>query len=71
MFPCSAHRLNDCRYCSGDSFIADVRRRESYWLHGHWVIAGRDRLGEQAGEQGNEGCADEGNAAASHELFYP
>ena len=33
--------------------------------------AARKRLAEQTAQQGDQGDADEGNAAASHELFYP
>ena len=35
------------------------------------AIAARKRLAEQTAQQRNEGDADQGNAAASHELFYP
>ena len=35
------------------------------------AIAARKSLAEQTRQQRNEGDADEGNAAASHELFYP
>lgn len=33
--------------------------------------AARKRSAEQAAQQGDQGDADECNAAASHELFYP
>lgn len=33
--------------------------------------AARKRSAEQTAQQRNQGDADEGNAAASHELFYP
>ena len=33
--------------------------------------AARKRSAEQTAQQGNQGDTDEGNAAASHELFYP
>ena len=32
-----------------------------------WQTSG----GEQAGQQGDQGQADEGDTAAGHELFYP
>ena len=32
--------------------------------------AARKRLAEQTAQQGDQGDADEGNAAASHELFH-
>ena len=35
------------------------------------AIAARKSLAEQTAQQGDQGDADEGNAAASHELFYP
>lgn len=33
--------------------------------------AARKRSAEQTAQQGDQGDTDEGNAAASHELFYP
>ena len=33
--------------------------------------AARKRLAEQTAQQGDQGDANQGNAAASHELFYP
>ena len=33
--------------------------------------AARKRSAEQTAQQGNQGDPDEGNAAASHQLFYP
>ena len=33
--------------------------------------AARKRSAEQTAQQRDQGDADEGNAAASHELFYP
>ena len=33
--------------------------------------AARKRLAEQTAQQGDQSDADEGDAAASHELFYP
>ena len=33
--------------------------------------AARKRLAEQTAQQGDQGDADESNAAASHQLFYP
>ena len=35
------------------------------------AIAARKRSAEQTAQQRDQGDADEGNAAASHELFYP
>ena len=35
------------------------------------AIAARKRSAEQTAQQGDQGDADQGNAAASHELFYP
>ncbi len=35
------------------------------------AIAARKRLAEQTAQQRNQGDADQGNAAARHELFYP
>ncbi len=35
------------------------------------AIAARKRLAEQTAQQRDQGDADEGNAAASHQLFYP
>ena len=35
------------------------------------AIAARKRLAEQTRQQRNEGDTDEGNAAASHQLFHP
>ena len=35
------------------------------------AIAARKRSAEQTAQQGDQGDADEGDAAASHELFYP
>ena len=34
------------------------------------AIAARKRLAEQTAQQGNQGDADQGNAAASHELLH-
>ena len=33
--------------------------------------AARKRLAEQTAQQGDQGDANQGNTAASHELFYP
>ena len=33
--------------------------------------AARKRSAEQTAQQGDQGDTDEGNAAASHQLFYP
>ena len=33
--------------------------------------AARKRLAEQTAQQGDQGDANQGNAAASHQLFYP
>ena len=33
--------------------------------------AARKRLAEQTGQQGHQSDTDEGNAAASHQLFHP
>jgi len=33
--------------------------------------AARKRLAEQTAQQGDQGDTNQGNAAASHELFYP
>ena len=35
------------------------------------AIAARKRLAEKTAQQGDQGDTDEGNAAASHQLFYP
>ena len=35
------------------------------------AIAARKRSAEQTAQQGDQGDADKGNTAASHELFYP
>ena len=35
------------------------------------AIAARKRSAEQTAQQGDQGDTDQGNAAASHELFYP
>ena len=35
------------------------------------AIAARKRLAEQTAQQGDQGDANQGNTAASHELFYP
>ena len=35
------------------------------------AIAARKRSAEQTTQQGDQSDADEGDAAASHELFYP
>ena len=35
------------------------------------AIAARKRLAEQTAQQRNQGDANQGNTAASHELFYP
>ena len=35
------------------------------------AIAARKSLAEQTAQQRDQGDADEGNAAASHQLFYP
>ena len=35
------------------------------------AIAARKRLAEQTAQQGDQGDANQGNAAASHQLFYP
>ena len=35
------------------------------------AIAARKRSAEQTAQQGHQSDTDEGNAAASHELFYP
>ena len=35
------------------------------------AIAARKRLAEQTAQQGDQGNADQGDTAASHELFYP
>ena len=35
------------------------------------AIAARKRLAEQTGQQGHQSDTDQGNAAASHQLFYP
>ena len=35
------------------------------------AIAARKRSAEQTAQQGDQGDANQGNAAASHELFYP
>ena len=35
------------------------------------AIAARKRLAEQTRQQGHQSDTDEGNAAASHQLFYP
>ena len=35
------------------------------------AIAARKRLAEKTAQQGDQGDANQGNTAASHELFYP
>ena len=35
------------------------------------AITARKRLAEQTAQQGDQGDANQGNTAASHELFYP
>ena len=35
------------------------------------AIAARKRSAEQTAQQGDQGDANQGNTAASHELFYP
>ena len=35
------------------------------------AIAARKRSAEQTAQQGDQGDADQGNTAASHQLFYP
>ena len=35
------------------------------------AIAARKRSAEQTAQQGNQGDTNQGNTAASHELFYP
>ncbi len=35
------------------------------------ATAARKRSAEQTAQQGDQGDTDEGNAAASHQLFYP
>ena len=35
------------------------------------AIAARKKSAEQTAQQGDQGDTDEGNAAASHQLFYP
>ena len=35
------------------------------------AIAARKRLAEQTAQQGDQGDTNQGNTAASHQLFYP
>ena len=35
------------------------------------AIAARKRSAEQTAQQGNQGDTNQGNTAASHQLFYP
>ena len=52
---------------SGDSFISSRPRGKAYTLTVRKAASGG---GEQAGQQGDEGGADEGNAAPRHQLLH-
>ena len=57
-------------------FIIRIRLPRRGWKHLQVnmygaAIAARKRLAEQTAQQGDQGDTNQGNAAASHELFYP
>ena len=49
-----------------------LRRELIYWrTYGSNCVYCESELAEQTGQQGHQSDTDQGNAAASHQLFYP
>jgi hypothetical protein len=62
--------------CNAFPLVIKIRLPRRGWKHLQVnmygaAIAARKRLAEQTAQQGNQGDANQGNTAASHELFYP
>ena len=62
--------------CNAFPLVIKIRLPRRGWKHLQVnmygaAIAARKRLAEQTAQQGNQGDANQGNTAASHQLFYP
>ena len=67
-FPGLAHRMDACHCQSGDSSIPGRPEGDRPYAPAvRWPGSGS---GEQAGQQGDQGDADEGDTAARHQLLH-
>ena len=62
--------------CNAFPLVIKIRLPRRGWKHLQVnmygaAIAARKRLAEQTAQQGDQGDANQGNTAASHQLFYP
>ena len=62
--------------CNAFPLVIRIRLPRRGWKHLQVnmygaAIAARKRLAEQAAQQGDQGDANQGNTAASHELLHP